>query len=565
MFFRSPTANLQRGTDPTALRLFAPVWINIMSDKPTFETSWNCCGNSFSGVHAQRHLAHQFESLATCLSGSLPTGFHSECAFRVPALQIRALCQAHQVCLASSSCTAHRSTASGIWSLPPCLWSLVFVVRIFLTANPTRRRFLRRQRAKARFRWFLHQRGLVPLGTSQLQALYKQLANHHSRDPGLLHRVRRALLHSAMAMWIPWTCLCGRKNGKAAAYCASCGQPWDPTYLSQANQYETPNGPWPNPDGWNQPTGDQSPRRRTPSRHRPGHGKGQQAQHGRPSAHTNKGKGQKAGQGKNGKGKGNGNTGKSRIPPPPPPGGPPTEPVWTPPTTATPSTATSSQPTAPTKEQTQAEAALQSLMTVLRRNSEQLTPELQEAMQSITTQEQKNSGRQLHSAVTRWSKAQSNHLEAVRARAQLHAAWRSFVSEAISRWEQYATEFTQQDASLQSNIASTKEILDTSKQELTTLKTQITGAGGSTDESAPADTSMDADQQATRLETQSVQIQEGLTTMVSQLRGVRKRTEDVIDLEAEQPAQRQRTDADAAAKGGTKGEHGGGDFWLAGV
>ena len=398
---------------------------------------------------------------------------------------------------------------------------------------------MRRQRAKARLKWYLHHRGLVRLAPQQLQALYNQLAAHHSRDPGFLKRVRRDLLQATMAYWAPWTCLCGRHNGKSAAFCAACGQPWDPTYLAQATPRETDQGPWPDTDGWSQRPGDQSPRRRPPSRRRPGQGRGNQpARQGNQPA---KGNGK-------GKGSGAGVTGKGRIPPPPPPGGPPNEPTWTPPTTAAP-LVTAPQAAAPTREQTQAELALQSLMTVLRRNTEQLTPELHEAMQSVTSQEQKNSGKQLHSAVTRWSKAQTNHLEAVRARAQLHSAWSGFVTQAIQRWEQYAQEFAQQDTDLQTSITNTKSTLDTAKQELATLKTQITGASAATEESTASDNTMAVDQQANRLEAQSANIQEGLTTMVNQLRGVRKRTEHVIDLEDEPAVTRQRTDETEPAKG----------------
>ena len=352
------------------------------------------------------------------------------------------------------------------------------------------------------------------------------------------------MAHIMEHVWLPWTCYCGKRNNKAAGFCQGCGQPWDPVYL---NQIDPNNPPWPEEGTWPQHGGDQSPRRRRPSRKRNGKG-GKQGQpsgkgqgHGRGQGQGKGGKqGQAPGQGvQPGKGQGQGK-GKTKS-----------EPTWTPPVTAP---VTPPQPPGPpaAKDPTPAEAALKSLVAALKQTGEPLPSDVQDALQAAANLEQKNSGKNLHSAVSRWTRAQGQHAAAVQARTTLHSAWRSFVEEATSRWEAYAAEFTQQDQELQAGIVTAKENLVAAKTELDQLNMQVSGGGASASDasSTPAASAeaMTIDQEAQRLEANSQRINASLTTLVTGLHGVRKRAEEVINVEEdERPTARPRHGDDNGA------------------
>ena len=72
-------------------------------------------------------------------------------------------------------------------------FAVLFIVVVFPTITPSKRRSLRRGRATARRQWFLFAEGLILLNQDQLQRIYIKLARHHSFDPKLLTRIKAAM------------------------------------------------------------------------------------------------------------------------------------------------------------------------------------------------------------------------------------------------------------------------------------------------------------------------------------------------------------------------------------
>lgn len=132
------------------------------------------------------------------------------------------------------------STSSGSSSRTWHLWDFALVIAALIgflnTATPTQRRLLRRRRARARRLWFLHRQGLVCLSQDRLKNIYEVIAAHHSRDQGLLRRIRAAMTENP-----PWRCIACKKLRKGSAtHCKDCQQPWqivmDHSYVHSSNK-----------------------------------------------------------------------------------------------------------------------------------------------------------------------------------------------------------------------------------------------------------------------------------------------------------------------------------------
>ena len=91
--------------------------------------------------------------------------------------------------------------------------------------TPGKRRSARRARARARLRFHLHSRGVRALDLKSLLCIWQTLSGHHSRDPGLLRRVRDAM---ATLKSPPWKCVdCRRMVKGSVTFCLGCGQHWE--------------------------------------------------------------------------------------------------------------------------------------------------------------------------------------------------------------------------------------------------------------------------------------------------------------------------------------------------
>lgn len=87
------------------------------------------------------------------------------------------------------------------------------------------RRKLRKQRAVARHRWFLHKKGIKRLHFLGLLRVRDILKRHHSKDTSFLAHIKREMASSAESY--PWKCSgCHRLNKKTMDECPVCYAHW---------------------------------------------------------------------------------------------------------------------------------------------------------------------------------------------------------------------------------------------------------------------------------------------------------------------------------------------------
>ena len=116
------------------------------------------------------------------------------------------------------------------------LWSFILCGNIL--SNTVRRR-ARRQRALARRDLWEHRRGTRVLSPLRIRTLLQRLAQHHSRDPTVLQRLRKVVRPMAKTMKQakppPWRCrFCVMVRSGVDDSCPDCWRHWtiadDPTF-----------------------------------------------------------------------------------------------------------------------------------------------------------------------------------------------------------------------------------------------------------------------------------------------------------------------------------------------
>ena len=188
-----------------------------------------------------------------------------------------------------------------------------------------------------------------------------------------------------------------------------------------------------------------------------------------------------------------------------------------------------STPTAPTSSS--AEDQLRTLTGLLRKSPDQLTPETQAYLTSLTVKATHSTAKSLHSSVTKLEKAQNALTEAQGARLQLHSKWRNFVTEAVDRWTQSTEEFKKDDQILEAQIQAAKDALVAIKEQYAQTQTQLGMAGPSSIEIS--------DEEENKMDAASARISDGLAQMMGSLTNL-KQTADQMVEEQQKAAKRPR-------------------------
>lgn len=339
-----------------------------------------------------------------------------------------------------------------------------------LTAS--QRRAFRRARAKARLRWYLHQRGLVRLGPGALAHLRGTLAKHHSADRKFLARIAGAMASKPQ----PWRCRTCMKTAKPSMpRCAWCGKNWQevmdtsfrPPQPQEGSHSQGYGGGAQNNRARSTGRGQNAPRRRSRKHGKGNHGSGQQEhaplpQQGPPAQFYPPGNWQVYGQ-----------TGpypvqqmqqatpQALAPPPPPPmpkapGGAP-ENMWLQQMQQMPVLATATAQAASNANRqvpmSQAELHLQAVLGALRQTPETpWTPEVQLAVQKVDQQEVQHTLTQVESSVRALGLAKQAVADAEANRLRLISSWRTFLQYSVDRWKEYTALFQAQEADTQAQI-----------------------------------------------------------------------------------------------------------------
>ena len=314
-----------------------------------------------------------------------------------------------------------------------------------------------------------------------------------------------------------WTCRrCHADNNEEANYCHRCGEHWEFSYQQGGGGYRKQEGgqQWPaapnnsrrrsrraNRAGYGHGGQGQAPK--SPRRKKGGGGKGEKNDPKSPRSQS-KGRGKGKGSYSESSGKGKGQAGEPPwVPLPPPPAPPPA-----------PATMLDSQAG-------QAEAQLKSMVKIISKDLDSYPPELQEEAKKILKQQEQWTSKKLHKTVSELGKAKKALHEATAARLQHHQAWKSYLVDAVSRWETFTTQFAEEEKELAEKVNAAKEAVEAAKKaHLAAARVEHI-----TDEEAVTisdDDLMDPKPEATR------SIQEGIEQMQQSLTQVKNKADEIV-------------------------------------
>ena len=294
--------------------------------------------------------------------------------------------------------------------------------------SESRRRRERRQRAQARYQWWLVKQNHLKPCKQTLQNWHNQLAAHHSRDPRLLKSIKAAMANATTAELVPWKCSCTRLNKKTAEYCGQCGKHWSKV-TAQEDQWNQ----WSQWEGW-----EDRPKTRK-----------QESSTARSASRRRKNKGK--GKGKEGSKKGKDTESGSMFTLPSP-------------FSDYQSTAASTTPwvgdAAPSEtspfQVSQSAQAMQAatnneLAAALSRaygSRDQMPAEVRELVDKAAQQTSKSITKELHSETSNLGRAKKALVEIVESRRQHRQAWTQHLRDAIALWNKQLQQFTEHQAML---------------------------------------------------------------------------------------------------------------------
>ena len=174
----------------------------------------------------------------------------------------------------------------------------------------------------------------------------------------------------------------------------------------------------------------------------------------------------------------------------------------------------------------QEDKQLKSILATLKRHSDVLPPEVQAIVSEAAQKEGQNETKQLHSAVSAHGKAKRSLQEAQLARHNLHAAWRSFLTNAVQLWQTYSTQFEEQEQQMLDKVTNAMQALKTAKSNLAQLKASA-GADSKDESMAISDDEVDKDITGAT----ATKIKEGITSLHQSLQQLQTSAELMAEEE----------------------------------
>eukprot|EP00435_Cladocopium_sp_Y103_P016910 s2911_g4.t1 len=178
------------------------------------------------------------------------------------------------------------------------------------------------------------------------------------------------------------------------------------------------------------------------------------------------------------------------------------------------------EPSSATASSAAAEAAMQELMTSVQQ-MDQLTPDVQRALQKAQKATLVEPARQLESAASRLRNARDQLRKAREARKKMHASWAAFIAEAVKRWNQHSEDFATKDAEHMTAIQDAMDRYQMAKRVMESSKEAVNA------EDAPEE---NADQNDEELMTDDPpNIKDDLQAMTQSFERIRARQEDIVE------------------------------------
>ena len=310
------------------------------------------------------------------------------------------------------------------------------------------------------------------LPRADLFKLSVALRAHHSQDPSLLRSIREAMSKD------PWQCGHCRKTAKASANnCSHCGASWhdaNPGFIppDRAKSQKKKQNQWDESWGYSDSYG-KSPR--SSQRDANWHQRPKSPRQGR--FKTGRGKGNNKGNAHNGPhGKGKQDQGaagqEGYYPIQGVAKGLPPEPPWRPTLPSMPSLPPLPPPSTPHPE-SKVVQTLNKLTAAIKKKPDQYDPEVHAILQSATLAEGLNAKDQMLQAAEVMGEAREA-LDAARlGRYQNHIRWRDFLASAVSRWQEYTSDFQKQEKEFHDAIEHSKAVMAEAKERFEVNKAAL--------------------------------------------------------------------------------------------
>lgn len=100
----------------------------------------------------------------------------------------------------------------------------------------------------------------------------------------------------------------------------------------------------------------------------------------------------------------------------------------------------------------------------------ELPEDVQDDLKDVCIKEAKSQRKTMHLAVNAMDDARQVYDDAVRARAQLHLQWKSFLAESLKLWQGHTTSFQSQEAQLTARIQEAKDAFVQARDALNAAK-----------------------------------------------------------------------------------------------
>ena len=206
--------------------------------------------------------------------------------------------------------------------------------------------------------------------------------------------------------------------------------------------------------------------------------------------------------------------------------GPPTLPqnVTEPPWLAAMNTLATAAP--PPSQAAPEDRQLRTILAALKKHNDVLPPELQNMVNDAAIKEGQQQTKQLHAVVTAHGKARKELQQAQLARYDLHNAWRSFLSQAVTQWQGYSAQFMEQEKQMNERVTAAQTALEQAKENLATAKASA-GIESKDDTMNVSDEEQDKDLTGTA----SHRIQEGLTSLQTNLEALQQSATQMLEDE----------------------------------
>eukprot|EP00435_Cladocopium_sp_Y103_P063660 s676_g25.t1 len=184
------------------------------------------------------------------------------------------------------------------------------------------------------------------------------------------------------------------------------------------------------------------------------------------------------------------------------------------------------------KTESKVDQKYRQLMSVLKKNEANLTPDLQQLVQENSIAQSQDLTKQLHSAVSKLGQAKKTVQRLRASRQNLHHVWRTYIAESVNKWKTFCDQFNTQDNDLAKQLQEALQAVSAAQERLELTKTE-TKEGKSGDQVEPDETMVEVSDEDSPevLDSNGAILREGMQDMLKNLEALKHQAEAVAEPE----------------------------------